>query len=251
MRAAGCVFLAAIALVLPSTPAAAQSQDCAAIARDLGEQRRLGEFERTRAQLLRGAWYRADALHRGLITGQPDYTLENLTRGITETRGDPYFGTETPRGMMLDIHARTLDGLRDVLAGNELLGILGIERSTFGTVLPVMDQFDAEATEADTAAGRYEWAANSLGESFSYCLQQLAQGALADIQAREAQASTPPAPQGAPPAGMTTLCQLTGGPRQGEIMDMTREYGPAHYIAIGDVCYDNNSDTSIGLGIAQ
>jgi hypothetical protein len=233
---------------LAAIPAEAQTQDCAGIVRDLGEQRRLGDLARTRAQLLREGWYRADALHRGLIFREPSYTPENLTAGIQNTRSDPYFDTDTPRGIMLGIHARTLDALRDILAGNELLGMFGIDRSTAGTVLPIMAQFDAEARAADTEAGRYEWAAASLEGSLNYCLSQLAAGA--------ASAATPamsavPASTGGLPAGMTRLCHLTGGPRAGEIINLSEEVDPAHYVPIGDFCYDHRPDTSIGLGVAE
>ena len=259
MRAIRCALFVVL-IAIAGTPAIAlaqaqaQTQDCTQIVRDMFEQKRLGELARMRAEGLRASRYHAEALYRGLINGEPRYTLENLTRGISETRSDPYFGSETARGIMLSIHLRTLEALGDILAGNALADNFGLEQNRQGTTWSFLDRLTSDAQQADTEAGRYEWAANSLGQSMVYCLTNLPT-APADPGFTVSSGPTAGTAQSvipdAPPAGMTTLCQISDGPRRGQTVNMSREYGFPLYVPIGDICYDPQNDTSIGLAVAQ
>jgi hypothetical protein len=242
LAACGSALAILVLANLSGTPALAQSQDCAQIARALTEQTQLARRARSRAVHLRDRSFVAELYYQRITAREPTYTGANLAEGLEETRSDPDFNTASDRGVMLAIHMRVLEGVREAFDD----GVFGMIRFT-----ALAEQLRAEAVQADGEAIRHQASAASLEQAHAWCQSQAPNAVNSGFSLSAGPSSgTTPTAIADMPAGMTTFCQLTGGPRQGQTINLSQEHGFPLYIPIGDICYDPQSDTSIGLAIA-
>ena len=226
------------------------ARDCAALQRQTGEILQQAQRAEERAQVLRGSVARADAFRRAIIARHPDLTLPNLTAGMARTKQDHWFDTDTARGVMLAVHVRILDAMRDVLASEEAANLFAVELSRENAAWTIETQLQSEADDSERSVVDLRRRAQRLSDQVMDCLQALAGGAAGAARIHESRPSSTPTQATTPPTGMTDLCQLTSGPRAGTTINLSEEFGSPLFVPIGDICYDSKVDSENSIGIA-
>jgi hypothetical protein len=229
------------------------ARDCAALQRQTGEILQQALRAGEQAQVLRASIARAAAFRRAIIARHPDLTLANLTAGMAWTKQDRWFGTDTARGVMLAVHVRILDAMRDLLASEEAANLFAVELSRENSAWTIETQLQAEADDSERSVVDLRRRAQRLSDQVIDCLRALAGEAATAARIREPRPPSTPTQAAVPPTGMTDLCQLTSGPRAGTTINLSEEFGSPLFVPIGDVCYDSkvNSENSIGIAISR
>jgi hypothetical protein len=139
--------------VFAPVSAEAAAQDCQQIRAQADAALRTQDESTMQARVLRAKREDARALSFGFARNMPEMNLSNYRQAVIQLRAHPQINENSERGYSLRTHLLILDALGDALAGQEVLGIFGLDQSRQQNALTrMMDMLDAAAAAKDKEA---------------------------------------------------------------------------------------------------